>query len=346
MLCVRLFQLDVIGAAGQSHGEQADYAKLWRVSKLYSETESEIEEAARPNSKPIHLADEYVTNWTRFMEVQKRLCVSHWRNAPMNVTRVVLLLVFAIVLGVVYYKIDANDYGGVQSMLSVIFLGMSFPSSICAGSALPTLFRQRAVYYRETTIGLYGYKAFSTAIFFAELPYIIVCVFLFVTPFYFMIGFANDATLYFQFVLMSFMMCLVYSALSQLWLALLPNQVGANVANGLVMNLFFMFGGLFIKPSSIPIGWKWFYYIDPVPKAFLGVSMTQFYCDTANPEANCPMLVPGAGEQPQYIYNYLVDMLEGHASDYGRMVGWLALTIVVLRLFVLIALRYVSHIKR
>ena len=51
---------------------------------------------------------------------------------------------------------------------------------------------------------------------------------LFITPFYFMVGFKNDAELFFRFILMSFLMCLLYSSLSTLWLALLPNQIGAN----------------------------------------------------------------------------------------------------------------------
>jgi len=343
------WMLDVIGAAGQTHaGEQADYAQLWRASKLFQETEREIDDAStpRPNSKPIVLNEKYASTWTRYKEVQHRLYVSHWRNAPMNVTRFALLIVFAIVLGVVYYKIDRSDYGGVQSVLSVIFLGMSFPSSICAGSALPTFFRQRAVYYRETTIGLYGYQIFNAAVFLVELPYIIVCCFLFITIFYFMIGFSTSAALFFQFYLMSLLMCLCYSGLSQLWLALLPNQIAANVANGLVMNLFFMFGGLFIKPSSIPIGWKWMFYIDPVPKAFIGAAMTQFYCDTEDPTANCQKISPGAGQAAEYTYEYLKDLLEGSAGQYGQNVGWLVLEIVVVRIMVLLALRFVSHIKR
>lgn len=145
-------------------------------------------------------------------------------------------------LGVVYLQMDISDYSGVSSLLSVIFIGLSFPSSIAAGSALPTFFRQRAVYYRETTIGLYGYQIFNTTIFLTELPYLAACVVLFITPFYFMVGFKNDAELFFRFILMSFLMCLLYSSLSTLWLALLPNQIGANVVNGLVSNLFFMFG--------------------------------------------------------------------------------------------------------
>src|SRR4051794_27657515 len=60
-------------------------------------------------------------------------------------------------------------------------------------------------------------------------------------------------------LLQMYLMSLTYSSLSQLWLALFPNGIAANVVNGLFMNLFFMFAGLFIRPSSIPEGWRWFY---------------------------------------------------------------------------------------
>jgi hypothetical protein len=104
----------------------------------------------------------------------------------MNLTRFLLMVIFGLLLGVVYYDLDTGDFGGVNSKLSVIFLAMSFPSSICAGSALPTFFRQRAVYYRETTVGLYGPNIFHRANFLTEMPYIVACVFVFLCPFYYM----------------------------------------------------------------------------------------------------------------------------------------------------------------
>lgn len=298
-------------------------------------------------------------------------------------------------------QMDTSDYGGVASLLSVTFLGLSFPASLCAASALPTFFRQRAVYYRETTIGLYGYQIFNAAIFLTELPYLCLCTLTFLAPFYFMIGFKTDASLFFQFYLMCLLMVLCYSAFSLLWLALLPNLIAANVANGVVMNLCFMFGGLFIKPSSMPEGWKcqtnkshmqmqhacstgrrrlhwaraasvhaclsarWlacsqffnaalvclvhaagFYYIDPVPKAFLSVTMGQFYCDTNEPGNVCPTIKAGPQTPLQPTYDYLTGLLEAHAGDFPQLLGWLILEVVVIRIFVLLALKYVSHIKR
>jgi hypothetical protein len=66
---------------------------------LFQETEREIDEASTPRagSKPIMLNEKYVSTWTRYKEVQHPLFVSHFRNAPMNVTRFALLIVFAIV---------------------------------------------------------------------------------------------------------------------------------------------------------------------------------------------------------------------------------------------------------
>jgi hypothetical protein len=79
-----------------------------------------------------------------------------------------------------------------------------------------------------------------------------------------------------------------------------------------------LFVGVFIKPSTIPVGWKWFYYIDPVPKAFTGVAMGQFYCDSSNPLNNCPKIRPGPGMPEQYTYEYIANMLDTSVDDYGQ----------------------------
>ena len=66
-----------------------------------------------------------------------------------------------------------------------------------------------------------------------------------------------DAGLFFQFVLASYLMVLFFSFVEQVFIAALPNIVAAQALNGLVMNIMFAFGGLFIKAASIPVGWKW-----------------------------------------------------------------------------------------
>jgi ABC-type multidrug transport system ATPase subunit len=253
------WMLDVIGAAGNKGDQQADYGAIWRESDLFKQAQQDTHDAAtpKPNTKPIVLNELYLSGWMRFLTVQHRLFVSHWRNPPLNLTRAILLSFLGLIFGIIYLQISADDFGGVNSLLSVIFLGLSFPSNVIANSPLPSLFRTRAVYYRETAIGLYGYKIFSTTIFFTELPYVLVSILIFLIPFYFLVGLVNSFEHFAKFYVMALMMSLTYSSLSQLWLALLPNQIIFNVVNGIFMGMFFMFGGIAIKPSSIPQGWKW-----------------------------------------------------------------------------------------
>ena len=60
----------------------------------------------------------------------------------------------------------------------------------------------------------------------------------------------------------------------------------------------------------------------------------------------CPQIKPSPTEPAEYTYNYLRHLLQQDAGDFSKMVGWLILEIVVIRLFVVIALKKVSHIKR
>ena len=92
-----------------------------------------------------------------------------------------------------------------------------------------------------------------------ELPYLFLGLLCFLLPFYWLTGLQNSGTEFFKFVLVGFLMVLFFSFMEQIYIAGLPNLIAAQALNGLFMSLFFAFGGLFIKPSAIPIGWKWFY---------------------------------------------------------------------------------------
>ena len=288
----------------------------------------------------------YLSSTERYFAVQHRLFVSHWRNAPMNLTRFILMIGLSIMFGLIYLQLaPADDFGSTTSLLGVIFLSLIFPCNVSAAGPLPTLFRQRAVYYRELTAGLYGYFIFQLSIFIVELPYILACSMLFLVPFYFMIGFPNDAALFFKYFVLLFLMFLFYSSLLTLWLAAVPSQVVANIMMGLCNSLFFVFGGLLLSPNLIPSGWKWFYYIDPIPKAFNPIALSLFECN-GGAAAGCPMLQQSADSDPIPIYQFLQTTLAASPSDFGKDLGYLVLEIGVLRIFILLAFRFISHIKR
>ena len=265
------WMLDVIGAGVHSEEggaiaaldyEAADWHAIWQESQLRKDAARETEFLSKPgnageDAMAIVVAQPYINELQRYLHVQKRYFVMHYRNAPTNLSRIILMLINGLLLGLIYLKIDKTSFAGVNSFLAVIFLGISFPASVSSASAFPSFFRQRAVYYRESTIGMYHFFTYSTAMTVVELPYIFIALAFFIVPFYFMVGFVSSGTLFWKFYLVVYVQALVYSFLSQFWMALCPSQISSNIINGLFMSLFFMFGGLFIKASKMPTGWKW-----------------------------------------------------------------------------------------
>eukprot|EP00742_Colponemidia_sp_Colp-10_P003656 GILJ01003891.1.p1 GENE.GILJ01003891.1~~GILJ01003891.1.p1 ORF type:complete len:1450 (-),score=269.52 GILJ01003891.1:263-4612(-) len=324
--------------------QKKDFAEIWSKSELRQKANRDVESASKPveGSAPLKLDYKYPGNLIRFMEIQKRSLISQWRNPPVNVTRVVLNLVIGIFFGLIYLQISKTDFAGIQSLSAVIFLGMAFPASMASVAAVPGSFRNRAVFYRERSSSMYGLTVYNLTNTITELPYLLLAVVAFFIPFYWMVGLASDVALFFKFLLIIFLMALVFHATDQCFLAFLPNDVVANVLNGLVLGLFFIFGGLFIRPSAMPAGWKWFYYLDPIPKAYIAASMPQleYFSTPGN-----LITIPG---YPTAVspYGYLSEQIEGYSDQYGAMIGYLLLTAAVLRLFSVIGFRFVSHIKR
>ena len=266
------WMLDVIGAGVHSDEggaiaaldfEAQDWHAIWKASKLRADAAAETEFLSHPGNAGEDAIEAvrhqpYIGWWSRYYQVQKRYYVMHWRNVPTNLSRLILMIVLGVLLGLIYLQINRSSFTGVVSFLAVIFLGIAFPASVSTASAFPSFFRQRAVYYRESTIGMYDYWTFSLGMTVVELPYIFFALIFFVVPFYFMVGFVYSGTLFFKFLLVVYVQALVYMFLSQLWMALCPSQISSNIINGLFMSLFFMFGGLFIKASAMPSGWKWY----------------------------------------------------------------------------------------
>lgn len=96
-------------------------------------------------------------------------------------------------------------------------------------------------------------------------------------------------------------------------------------------------------------------HIDPVPKVLIASVAPQFYCNTEGLDVNnildqlkCPFISVPVGETTQlyFTYDYITISMEGSQSDYWIEIGWLILTLVVLRIINLIALKYVSLLKR
>jgi len=221
---------------------------------------------------------------------------------------------------------------------------------LSAQTTLPNIFGERAVYYRERASNAYPSWIYSTTTALCEIPVVFFSSLLGLIIFYFMVGYQNDAELFFQFWCAISLLVLIESSFGQFAAALLPNFVVAIQLAGALNTLFFLFGGLFVRPADIPEGWRWFYYMNPIPKAIIAVIMPQFQCHLDDPysvTSGCPTIMDPVSGAVTTVHAYVQRSWDtSYDNVFGRMIGWLVLTYFVFRLGIWASFRYINHLRR
>ena len=85
-------------------------------------------------------------------------------------------------LGTREHSLRSPFYSRLTHALAVIFINSLFVSVINVSSVLPYMFRMRSVFYRERAAGMYLPEAHSLSHFIVEMPFILLLVFLVLTP--------------------------------------------------------------------------------------------------------------------------------------------------------------------
>ena len=217
----------------------------------------------------IRLADYAISWWRLLWIVLHRGLVSSWRDSRTNYGRITTLLFLGVMFGLIYLQIDDSDYAGVNSKLAAIFSLIGFGGMLQNQLALPNVIAERAVFYRERASDAYSSWMYSLTLGLVEVPYIAIGILVFVTPYYFMVGFNNNGSDFFKFYLSVFMLAITLSSFGQWAGATFPSFVSAIQMSGLLVTFWFLFGGIFIHPNGIPKGWYRFCVLNPVPKGLI-----------------------------------------------------------------------------
>ena len=136
------------------------------------------------------------------------------------------------------------------------------------------------------------------------------------------------------------------SALGQLCASLLPDIVVANIISQLVGTFAMLFSGLFLLAGQMPMGWKWIYYMDWIPKALIPISSIQFDCGDSCQQPFDNLILPDGSPSSSYTaYSYVLFYLDT-GNTYWPYIGWLLLTILVFRIFIVYAIAKVNYMKR
>jgi hypothetical protein len=225
------------------------YEEVYRASELRKQNEVEWNRLSVPheadggNKAQSQLTSVYAASYlTQFNEVLKRLFLIYWRDTSYNGAKFFLMAFLGVLFGLVYLQINDDDEPGMISKLSVIFMTTGFMGVLQASNALPVIFRLREVFYRERASNTFAPWVYAMTLAVVELPYLLICTILYVTPLYFLVGFDNSAESFFQYLLVMYLDSIVFSYFGQLMASLLPNIQVANILSGLCFTFFFLFG--------------------------------------------------------------------------------------------------------
>jgi len=185
-----------------------------------------------------------------------------------------------------------NTPGGMQQVISIIFINALFSGVISISAFLPFAFRQRPVLYRERAAYMYSPEAHAGAYTLAEMLWCLFTVIWVITPLYFMarcwlawrralltpsqVGFSARASAYFFYIFVIWLTVMCFVSLGQVFVAVFPNGASAQAVLSLLLPMMALFGGVYLPKTQLPNGpanghphvyWLWFYYLDPVGHA-------------------------------------------------------------------------------
>jgi len=344
----------------EARGRKVDYAEIWKDHPLAKVANNRVVELiTSPEAAEAIISDKSsrANIITQFRWVLRRQWDSYWRNTSYNLVRAFIQLVCGIVIGLVYLNLAANVRNGgrnqlpagINSVIGGLLMTFGFAAVLNCATTLPVIAGERPVFYREQASKIYNPYTYAMALCVVEFPFTAFAVLWFVLPYYYLASFQADGILFCKAYLLFYLVALCTNALGHAMTALLPNLVVATQIQGLFFTFIFTFGGVFIRKEgagALTAGWVWIYWMNWLPKGLNGFALAEYGCD-GGVAAGCPSVINNGQEVS--ISDYLTLQYIGGrtgSSYYAEQVGWLFLTLIIIRMFATLGLRYVNFLKR
>ena len=188
----------------------------------------------------------------------------HWRDAKVFRTRFLLAIVFGSMVGVLFRDVG-NDQVGARARISVIFISLVYAGNV-ANMAIPTMVMTRPIVFRERGSNAYRLCPYYWAVLCAEIPFVVVQALLFVSTFYFLVGFQYGPTQgglvhFARFALGFVLLSLLTFSFSHLMASIAPNADVGTILSATCQSVFTLFSGFLLPYASIPTYWRPLYYL-------------------------------------------------------------------------------------
>jgi ABC-type multidrug transport system ATPase subunit/ABC-type multidrug transport system permease subunit len=287
---------------------------------------------------------------TQFALVLRRGLVGSWRNSALNGLRVINLTFLSLLFGLLYLQIDDSTQQGLVSKIATILNGGGFAGVLFFTTSLPTLFRERPIFYRERAANYYSPEAYSLSVALVDIPWAALCGLVFLSINYFLVGFRADGESFFTMYLGIVALAINWTWIAQWFCACFPNVRVAQIVGGIQISLTFLFAGVFIPVVDMPAAWKGFYYTFSSAQSLRLMALPQFRCDDAVRAAGaCPTIsaivngVPSIVDKQHYVESQRIGMAY---EDRWEALGWMVVIGLVFRIMTVLAYRRLNFQKR
>jgi hypothetical protein len=260
------WMLTSIGAGSASTDKKPfDYAGSYQVSDLHKKCVQKIAEITDTVSEEGKVAFPSIfatSTGTQMKETLKRIQLIYWRSPSYNTIRLMISAVIALLFGSIYVN-DPTPVteGDMSSRATTLFISFIFLGVNSLNTVLEMFETQRNMFYRHKASLMYTNRSFLAAFTVAEIPFILLSSMVFVTIFYFFMGFEPDAAKFFYFYLFFTLNLSFWTFLGQMFMSLTPNAEIAQGMGGLCITFTSLFTGILIRPENIPNFWYFMYWL-------------------------------------------------------------------------------------
>ncbi|KAG3204394.1 ABC transporter G family member 31 [Phytophthora cactorum] len=182
---------------------------------------------------------------------------------------------------------------------------------------------------------------YSLSLWFAEIPYLIVVIILFVTIEYWLVGWSDNGGDFLFFLLVFYLYTSACTYMGQWMSALMPNEKVANVAVGALSCLLNLFSGYLLPRTAMKAGYKWFTYLMPSSYSLAALVGVQF-----GENQEIITVTSGNTSTQMTVAQYIENIYDFRPErKYNFMVGLIVIWLVV-QVAIFLTFKYVSHLKR
>ncbi|GAA0169413.1 ATP-binding cassette [Lithospermum erythrorhizon] len=258
-----------------------DFADIYKNSELYKRNKALIAElnVPHPGTQDLHFDTQYSQSFfTQCVACLWKQHRSYWRNTSYTAVRFWFTAFIAVMFGTMFWDLGgkkssrADLFNAMGSMYAaVIFLGVQNASSV-----QPVVAVERTVFYREKAAGMYSALPYAFGQVAIEIPYIFKQSVVYGVIVYAMIGFEWTVAKFLWYTFFMYFTLFYFTLYGMMTVAVTPNHNIAAIVASAFYGIWNVFSGFLIPRPSIPIWWRWYYWVCPVAYSLYGLLVSQF----------------------------------------------------------------------